>query len=193
MVEARARFKPEDFAIAGCIATIGRDGRRSRPAPRRSVSAPRRRPADTPDASGDADPGPADKPRKTSVVESIESPAVADRRAAALAAAASNGIGEAAPAVEPEGGEATEGPASGNGHDASTGAEGEAGPKPVTGGAEGEDGPADPSVADAIDAMNAVPTADGEPRVIVQTVGPVNGHEAGDDPLEIPEFLRRVH
>ena len=64
--------------------------RRSRPAPRRSVSAPRRRPADTPDASGDADPGPADKPRKTSVVESIESPAVADRRAAALAAAASN-------------------------------------------------------------------------------------------------------
>ena len=25
-VEARARFKPEDFAIAGCIATIGRDG-----------------------------------------------------------------------------------------------------------------------------------------------------------------------
>ena len=25
-VEARARFKPEDFAMAGCIATIGRDG-----------------------------------------------------------------------------------------------------------------------------------------------------------------------
>ena len=25
-IEARARFKPEDFAIAGCIATIGRDG-----------------------------------------------------------------------------------------------------------------------------------------------------------------------
>ena len=41
--------------------------------------------------------------------------------------------------------------------------------------------------------MNAVPTADGGPRVIVQTVGPVNGHEAGDDALEIPEFLRRVH
>ena len=41
--------------------------------------------------------------------------------------------------------------------------------------------------------MNAVPTADGGPRVIVQTVGPVNGHEAGADPLEIPEFLRRVH
>ena len=25
-IEARARFKPEDFAMAGCIATIGRDG-----------------------------------------------------------------------------------------------------------------------------------------------------------------------
>ena len=75
----------------------------------------------------------------------------------------------------------------------STGAEGEGGPEPVNGGGEGEDGPADPSVADAIDAMNAIPTADGGPRVIVQTVGPVNGREAGDDPLEIPEFLRRVH
>ena len=63
----------------------------------------------------------------------------------------------------------------------------------MTGGGGGEDSPADPSVADAIDAMNAVPTADGGPRVIVQTVGPVNGHEPGDDPLEIPEFLRRVH
>ena len=156
-------------------------------------AAPADRPADTPDASGDANPAPADKPRKTSVVESIESPAVADQRAAALAAAASDGAGEAAPAVEADGGEAPEGPADGNGHDVSTGAEGEGGPEPVNGGGEGEDGPADPSVADAIDAMNAVPTADGGPRVIVQTVGPVNGREAGDDPLEIPEFLRRVH
>ena len=156
-------------------------------------AAPADKPADTPDASGDADPAPADKPRKTSVVESIESPAVAEQRAAALAAAASDGAGEAAPAVEADGGEALEGPADGNGHDVSTGAEGEGGPEPVNGGGEGEDGPADPSVADAIDAMNAVPTADGGPRVIVQTVAPVNGHEAGADPLEIPEFLRRVH
>ena len=156
-------------------------------------AAPADRPADTPDASGDANPAPADKPRKTSVVESIESPAVAERRAAALAAATSDGTAESAAAPEPDGGEAPEGPANGNGHDVSTGAEGEAGPKPVNGGGEGEDGPADPSVADAIDAMNAVPTADGGPRVIVQTVGPVNGHEAGADPLEIPEFLRRVH
>ena len=156
-------------------------------------AAPADRPADTPDASGDANPAPADKPRKTSVVESIESPAVADQRAAALAAAASDGAGEAAPAVEADGGEAPEGPADGNGHDVSTGTEGESGPETVNGGGEGEDGPADPSVADAIDAMNAVPTADGGPRVIVQTVAPVNGHEAGADPLEIPEFLRRVH
>ena len=41
--------------------------------------------------------------------------------------------------------------------------------------------------------MNAVPTADGGPRVVVQTVGPVNGAEAGDEALDIPEFLRRVH
>ena len=156
-------------------------------------AAPADRPADTPDASGDANPAPADKPRKTSVVESIESPAVAERRAAALAAATSDGTGEAAAPIEPEGGEATEGPANGNGQNVSTGAEGEAGPETVNGGGEGENGPADPSVADAIDAMNAVPTADGGPRVIVQTVGSVNGHEAGADPLEIPEFLRRVH
>ena len=50
-----------------------------------------------------------------------------------------------------------------------------------------------PTVAEAIDAMNAVPTADGGPRVVVQHVGPVDGHEPADDPLDIPEFLRRVH
>ena len=62
-----------------------------------------------------------------------------------------------------------------------------------------------------IDAMNAVPTADGGPRVIVQTVGldddgtgddtpdadppappvPDNGHDTSSDPLEVPAFLRR--
>ena len=41
--------------------------------------------------------------------------------------------------------------------------------------------------------MNAVPTADGGPRVIVQTVGPVNGEAPDSDRLDIPEFLRRVH
>ena len=156
-------------------------------------AAPAGKPADAPDASGDANPAPADKPRKTSVVESIESPAVAEQRAAALAAATSAGTGDSSAAPEPDAAESAEGPADGNGHAASTGAEGEAGPEPVNGEGGGEDGPADPSVADAIDAMNAVPTADGGPRVIVQTVGPVNGQAPGDDPLEIPEFLRRVH
>ena len=156
-------------------------------------AAPAEKPAD---ASGDAKAGPADKPHDTSLAESIETPAPGtgpEQDAAALPDATSDGTGEAAPAVEPGSGEATEAPANGNGRDASTGAEGEAGPETVTGGGGGEDSPADPSVADAIGAMNAVPTADGGPRVIVQTVGPVNGQEPGDDPLEIPEFLRRVH
>ena len=154
------------------------------------------KPADAPDASGDAKAGPADKPHDTPVAESIETPAPGtgpERDTAALPNATSDRTGEAAPAAEPGSGETAEGPAKGNGRDASTVAEGEAGPETVTGGGGGEDSPADPSVADATDAMNAVPTADGGPRVIVQTVGPVNGHEPGDDPLEIPEFLRRVH
>ena len=130
-----------------------------------------------------------DRPRTPSVVESIESPAVAERRAAALAAAASNGNGASDGAPEPGDAEAPAGPAGGNGHAAPVHPEGEAGPQPANGAGGGEDRPAAPSVADAIDAMNAVPTADGGPRVVVQTVGPVNGDEA----LDIPEFLRRVH
>ena len=117
------------------------------------------KPAETPDASGDATAGTVDSPADP----------------------------------EAEGVTAPEGPAKGNGHDASTAAEGEAGPETVNGEGGDEDGPADPSVADAIDAMNAVPTADGGPRVVVQTVGPVNGEAPDSDPLDIPEFLRRVH
>ena len=160
-----------------------------------AAPAPVDKPDDAADASADAkaDPAPAQAPRKTSVVESIESPAVAERRAAAIAAAASDGATDSASVPEPDGGEAPEGPADGNGHDVSTGAEGEGGPESANGRGEGEDSPADPSLADAIDAMNAVPTADGGPRVIVQQVGPVNGQAPGEDPLEIPEFLRRVH
>ena len=98
-----------------------------------------------------ADTAPADKAGRTSVVESIDSPAVAERLAVAR-----------------------------------------------TGHTE-------------IDATNAVPTADGGPRVIVQTAGPDddgtggdtpdvdpsappvpgNGHDTGGDPLEVPAFLRR--
>ena len=55
-------------------------------------------------------------------------------------------------------------------------------------------------LAAAIDAANRVPTADGGPRVVVAHVGPgtesdpapANGHDPSGDPLEIPEFLRRV-
>ena len=106
---------------------------------------------------------------------------------------ATAGTGQSSAAPQPDAAEAAEGPAEGNGHDASTVAEGEAGPEPVNGEGGGEDRPADPSAADAIDAMNRVPTADGGPRVIVQTVGPLNGQVPDEDPLEIPEFLRRVH
>ncbi len=150
---------------------------------------------ETPDASGDAADVPAaeDRPRTPSVVESIESPAAAAQRAAALAAARSNGNGASHGAPESGAAEVPDGPAGGNGHATPVHPEGEAGPELASGGSGGEDRPAAPSVADAIDAMNAVPTADGGPRVVVQTVGPVNGAEAGDEALDIPEFLRRVH
>ena len=152
-------------------------------------------PAEPADASEDAtaQSESEEKPRTTSVVESIESPAVAERRAAARADDATEGNGESTAVPEPAGAADPQDPAGGNGHAVPAQAEGEAGPEPANGQGEGEASPAEPAIADAIDAMNAVPTADGGPRVIVQTVGPVNGHEAGDDPLEIPEFLRRVH
>ena len=150
---------------------------------------------DTPDASGEAKAGPApeDRPHTPSVVESIESPAAAAQRAAALAAARANGNGASNGAPESGDGESPAAPAGGNGHAAPVHPEGEAGAEPASGGGGGEDRPAEPAVADAIDAMNAVPTADGGPRVVVQTVGPVNGAEAGDEALDIPEFLHRVH
>ena len=103
--------------------------------------------ADTP--SPDADPAPADAPQHTSVVESIDSPAVAERLALARAR------------------------------------------------------------QDEVDAVNAVSTADGGPRVIVRAEGlggdgngeappnadpplpPVRGNAHDSDGLEIPAFLRR--
>ncbi len=158
------------------------------------------------DTAGTVD-KPADPPRRTSVVESIESPDVAARRAKALAArangdgrpaeadpaepAAESGTVEATPETEPSQGD---GPEAGDGTAASAPEPDEAAAAPDTGanGGEPEDGQPEPSIADAIDAMNAVPTADGGPRVIVHGVGAVNGHDAPPDPLEIPEFLRRV-
>ena len=150
---------------------------------------------------------PADPPRRTSVVESIESPDVAARRAKALAdrangdgrpaeaepteSAAESGTVEAAPETEPSEGD---GPETGNGHTGSAPEPDEAAAAPAPGPNADEpgDGQPEPSIADAIDAMNAVPTADGGPRVIVHGVGAANGHDAPPDPMEIPEFLRRV-
>ncbi len=94
---------------------------------------------------------------------------------------------------------ATEAAADGNGHGAPHHGEAEAGAEPVNGDGASEEVPAEPSIAEVIDAMNRVPTADGGPRVIVQNVGPVNGSDdpppagAGGDMPEVPEFLRRVH
>ena len=110
-------------------------------------------PASDPEAA--SDPGveavqseetPAAPPRRTSVVESIESPAVAARRAAAPAAR-------------------------GNGHAPAA----EAGSPEVDRGGAGTTDP-DPSVAGGPDGIAA----------------PVNGRDPAPDPLEIPEFLRRV-
>ena len=74
-------------------------------------------------------------------------------------------------------------------------------------GGDGNDSP-EPSIFETIDALNAVPTGDGNPRAVVRTVGfdtdreagdpsgipgPANGHAAGSaaDPFDIPEFLQR--
>ncbi len=56
---------------------------------------------------------------------------------------------------------------------------------PVADDTAGGDAPASGDLARAIDAMNAVPTADGSPRVIVQGFDAVNG-----EGTDIPEFLR---
>ena len=85
-------------------------------------------------------------------------------------------------------------PESGNGH-AGTAPEPDetaAAPIPGANGDEPGDGQPEPSIGDAIDAMNALPTADGGPRVIVHGVGAADSHEAPPDPMDIPEFLRRV-
>ena len=133
-------------------------------------------PADTADASADAgaDAAPEERPRTTSVVEGIVSPAVAEQRAAARAqaearkgnghaAAASNGNGAAVPAPDAgaDGAQAHTG-TNGNGRAAPAHAEGEAGPEAVSGG----EGP---------------------------EAAPANGTGAGGEASDVPEFLRRVH
>ena len=105
---------------------------------------------------------------------------------------------------------------SGNGHDAATGPEPEAGAngaldsEDATDAANG-DAHGDPEAGTGeaavpgdlgamIDAVNSIPTADGGPRVIFATTGsakesgqaPTNGHDPSVEPAEIPEFLRDV-
>ncbi len=52
----------------------------------------------------------------------------------------------------------------------------------------GGDAQAPTELARAVDALNAVPTADGGPRVIVQGIDSVNGQ--GGEGVDLPEFLR---
>ena len=135
--------------------------------------------AEASDSVADPEPGStdthADPPQPVSVVESIDAPGVAERRAAAIAA---NG--------------------NGNGAAAATGDEIDptVGDDDRTGEADGPDAeaagaPTPPEIVDAIETLNAVPTADGSPRAIVSHAGRVNGHDDSDG-LDIPEFLRRV-
>ena len=99
----------------------------------------------------------------------------------------------------PGGTDAAEAPAHDKGKGAPVHAEAEAGAEPVNGDGAPEEAPAEPAIAQAIDAINRVPTADGGPRAIVQIVGPVNGSDdpppagTGDEMPEVPEFLRGVH
>ena len=121
-------------------------------------------PEQTVDASGPepaAGAEPADTPPIASAVESIDSPAEAERVAPARAAANGNGHAEqAAPETGPSGAD--------DGNDAD------------------DDGPVAGTIDTAIP-EDAAGTADGMPPAHI------NGCDAAPDPLEIPEFLRRVH
>ena len=59
---------------------------------------------------------------------------------------------------------------------------------PDAGNTAGGDAPAVGELACAVDAMNAVPTANGSPRVIVHGIDLANGQ--GGEGIDLPEFLR---
>ena len=84
-----------------------------------------------------------------------------------------NGAAEAAEAAPPGGG---------NGHAAPAAPE----PGPPDGDAENAGG-------GALEATDADPPDDREQDGIAGPAGPLNGRGPADDPLEIPEFLRRAH
>ena len=137
--------------------------------------------SETRPADDSADAGPAEQPAPTE-------PAVDTGPVSTEAPPATGSNGHAAPAgPEPEAPAPDEGDAAGGDADEAT----------VAVAANGETAlPED--LAAAIDAANRVPTADGGPRVVIAHVGPesgpapANGHDPSGDPLEIPEFLRRV-
>ena len=106
---------------------------------------------------------PADPPRTNSVVESVEAPAVAERRAAERATGNGNGNGNG----------------SGNGHATPA--------APETDSAAGDHG--SDARGDGPESGAAEPAKPAD--IAARHPGPVNGHDAGDG-LDIPEFLRRV-
>ena len=145
-----------------------------------------------PSEDATAQPESVEKPRTTSVVESIQSLGAAERLAAARAGSDSHVSTESA-SPAPGDTEVPDGPADGNGHTVPSHAEGAASPEPVNGRDGPEEPPAAPADAGTIDAMDAVPAAAADPCAAAPPPGRVNGHAVGDDALEIPEFLRRVH
>ena len=154
-----------------------------------AVAAQSAEPADaSEDATAQAEP--EEKPRTTSVVESIDSPAVAERLAAARAASASDDGSGVDETQSPEG--------QGNGRAIPSHAEGEGGPEPVNGEDASEEAPADPTVAGAIDAMDAVPTDDDEPCAAMPPADRVNRPRrsrrcAGDPRVPAPRPLTVRH
>ena len=110
---------------------------------------------------------------------------------------------ETAPAGEPESGEPTadagtdpaEAAPAGNGHATEAASEPEGSDGAAANAGNGAADTVDPGPdADAGNTGEADPdpTIAGGPDGIAAT-GPVNGHDAPPDPMEIPEFLRRVH
>ena len=94
----------------------------------------------------------------------------------------------------------TDSPPAGNGRDAPPATVADTPPDPAADDGPPPEAPIPPAIADAIDAMNRVPTADGGPRVIVHTFGEPNGHNPAPPPPaaangaeDVPAFLRNVH
>ena len=100
--------------------------------------------------------------------------------------------GPAEPAADP-GTDPTEAGPAGNGHATEPAPQSEPSNGAAANAGNGAAEPVDPGPdADPGDTGEADPAVAGGPDGIGAT-GPVNGHDAPPDPMEIPEFLRRVH